>query len=192
MGKTTLRHATYDDLDLLMEIAEAMHAESPRFSRLSFSPKKVLAFYITLIDQPDSLLLVAERDGVIAGGVAAFVCPHWFSDDVVANEYGVFILPEYRGGMTAARLVRGYIEWAKEKGAKMTPLVYIRNLRPTALQAVSRNLGFYALTVFVCKKYPLLCFPGREFLFVCVVAFQKTLALKCCLIQYEKRRIMAI
>ena len=32
-------------------------------------------------------------------------------------------------------------------------MVYIRNLSPTALQATSSNLGFYALTVFACKKY---------------------------------------
>ena len=37
-------------------------------------------------------------------------------------------------------------------------LVYIRNLSPTALQATSSNLGFYALTVLpaknICKTTP--------------------------------------
>ncbi len=141
MGKTTIRPATHDDLDLLMDIAVAMHRESPRFSRLGFSPEKVLNLYVTLIDQPQGLLLVAERDGLVVGGVAAFVSEHWFSDDLVANEFAVFLLPEHRGGMTAARLVRGYIEWAQAQGAKIIQLGISTGVQPVETAALYRALG---------------------------------------------------
>src|SRR3990172_2251364 len=116
--KTTIRPATHDDLDLLLDIAEAMHAESPRFSRIAFSEDKVLQLWITLVDSPNGLLLVAERDSTIIGGNSAFAFPHWMSGELVASDYGVFVLPEHRGGMTAFRLVNKYVEWAHSKGVK--------------------------------------------------------------------------
>jgi len=119
MGKTTIRPATKDDLDLLMLIAVSMHAESPRYSKLSFSHDKVLNLFVTLMSSQNCLLLVAERGGDVIGAVAGFVAPHWFSDDLVANEYGVFILPEHRGGLTAVRLARAYIQWGKMMNAKL-------------------------------------------------------------------------
>ena len=72
------------------------------------------------------------------------------------------------------------------------PLVYIRNVSPTALQATFSNLGFYALTVFACKEISAKLLPKKGLIFVYVVAFLKIRALKFYLIQFEKKRIMAI
>ena len=147
MGKTTIRPATHDDLDLLMPIAESMHIESPRYSKLAFSHDKVLQLYITLIDADSCLMLVAEQDGEIIGGVAGMVTPHWFSDELVANEYGVFILPDHRGGMTAVRLVRGYIEWAKSQGAKMIQLGISTGVHVEQTQALYQAIGLKQFSV---------------------------------------------
>lgn len=147
MGKTTIRPATHDDLDLLMPIAEAMHKESPRYSKLAFSHAKVLQLYINLINSDACLLLIAERDGEILGGVAGFVSPHWFSDDLVANEYGVFILPDHRGGMTAVRLVRGYIDWAKSKGAQMIQMGISTGVHVEETEALYQAIGLKQFSV---------------------------------------------
>lgn len=123
MGKkTTIRTATHDDIGALLDIASAMHAESPRFSRLSFSTAKMMQLFLNLIESDAGLLLVAEQGGNITGGFAGMVAPHWFSDDLVASDFGVFILPEYRGGMAAVRMVRAYIAWAKKRSAKLIQL----------------------------------------------------------------------
>lgn len=147
MGKTTIRPATYDDLDTLLDIGAAMHCESPRFARLEFSNAKVLQLFITLIDSGDGLLLVAERDDAVVGAVAAMVGQHWFSDDIVANEYGVFILPQHRGGMAAARLVRGYIEWAKAKGAKMIQLGISTGVHADETAALYQAMGLKQFSI---------------------------------------------
>lgn len=118
MGKTVLRPATYADIDQLLVIGMAMHQESPRFSLLPFSVDKVVRLFVSLIDDQSSLLLVAERDGELIGGVAGTICEHWFSEGLIASEYGVFVLPEHRGGVVAVRLIRAYIEWAQGKGVR--------------------------------------------------------------------------
>lgn len=116
--KTIVRAATNDDLDLLMDIAAAMHAESPRFSTLTFSADKVLQLFISLIQFPNGLLLVAEQDGIIIGGVAALATPHWMSDELVSTDIGLFVLPQYRGGTAAMRLAKEYMRWSRDQGVK--------------------------------------------------------------------------
>ena len=108
--------------------------------------------------------------------------------DFNLNEYptGGFFGGGYDGSVLADGLDTG------KNQATGSPLVYIRNLSPTALQATSSNLGFYALTVFACKKYLQNYSQKKGLIFVYVVAFQKMLALRCYLIQFEKKRIMAI
>ncbi len=147
MAKTTIRPATHDDLGPLMDIAAAMHAESPRFSRLRFSTPKVMQLFLMLIESPDCLLLVADRDGAVIGGMAGMVTPHWFSDDLVSNDYGVFLLPDHRGGMTAARLVRGYIDWAKARGAKMIQLGISTGVQTEETVALYQALGLKQFSV---------------------------------------------
>lgn len=147
MGKTLIRDATPDDLDLLMDIAQAMHQESPRFSKLAFSEAKVLQLYVGLMELPNGLLAVAEKDGVVVGGVAGIVTEHWFSTDLTANEFAVFILPEHRGGMTAARLVQHYVQWAKAQGAKLIQLGISTGVQPVETAALYRALGLKEFSV---------------------------------------------
>lgn len=141
MGKTTIRPATVDDLDLLMEIAVAMHAESPRYSKLALSLTKMLNLFVFLMDNPDGLLIVAERDGAVIGGVAGMVAQHWFSEELIAQEYAVFLLPEHRGGMAAARLVKEFIAWGQSKGAKMIQLGISTGVHVEETAALYRALG---------------------------------------------------
>lgn len=147
MSQTTIRPATLDDLNMLMGIAVAMHRESPRFSKLSFSHAKVQQLFATLVNAPSGLLLVAERDSMLTGAVAAVICPHWFSDELVATEYGVFILPEHRGGMAAARLVRAYVGWAKEQGARLIQCGISTDVHHEETAALYQALGLKQFSI---------------------------------------------
>lgn len=119
---TTIRPATHDDLDQLIAISAAMHDESPRYSKLTFAAAKLRTLYGSLIHSPDGLLLVADRDGEIIGGLAALVAPHWSAVERVATDFGLFVLPAHRGGMTAVRLAKAYIAWAQDQDAQIIQL----------------------------------------------------------------------
>jgi len=41
----------------------------------------------------------------------------FLNDEINAYEKGLFVLPEYRGGSTAFRLVKNFEAWARSKGA---------------------------------------------------------------------------
>lgn len=111
-----IRTATAADIPRMLELADAMHAES-RFSLLRFSRAKTGALIEGLIDNPDGLALVAERCGQVIGGFIGFVTPHFCSDDLAAYDFGLFIAPQYRGSRAGFALLKAYAEWANAKGA---------------------------------------------------------------------------
>lgn len=113
-----IRPATHDDIDRLVILGEEMHVES-RFARLPLDVDKVRALFAHLIESPDGLLIVADKDGEVIGGFAGYVAEHYFARTKVAADFGLFISRGDRGGMTAPRLLKAYAKWAKERGAVM-------------------------------------------------------------------------
>lgn len=107
-----IRPASAFDLPGLLDLGERMHAESPRFSRLTFSRARLHDTLRHLIESPMGFVWAAENDGVLVGGMVAMASQHWASDDLVATDLALFIDPEYRGGMAPVRLVNQYRFWA--------------------------------------------------------------------------------
>jgi hypothetical protein len=60
---------------------------------------------------------VAEKDGAVIGWLAGGIAEQWFSRQLMAFEYGLFIAPEHRGGTAGPRLAKAFITWAEEHGA---------------------------------------------------------------------------
>jgi len=116
---TTFRPATNDDLDLLLNLAVAMHAESPRYSKLEFSAEKMINLFVNLIEQKQYFILVVERDNILIGLICAIIAEHFFSHDLVATDLLVFVTKEHRGGSLAKTMLNMYVAWARENGAKL-------------------------------------------------------------------------
>lgn len=111
-----VRTATLEDIPTLVELGRALHAESPRYSMLSYNPKKVGQVALLVIQQGGTL--VAVKDETIIGFIAGYVCAHWFGDDLMASDYSFYIKPEHRcTGRTALLLLKRFEEWAISKGA---------------------------------------------------------------------------
>ena len=117
MGSTTLRDATNEDLEHLILLGWEMHQES-RFKNMEYSPERVANFLVMNISDPDFLICVAEKNGEIVGGFIGCVIQQWFSEDLTAADFALFLHPDHRGGMIAARLANRYVYWALEKGVK--------------------------------------------------------------------------
>lgn len=114
-----IRRATPDDFQRLADLGALMHAESPRFRDFTYQPARVLEMLAWLTNSPQGLVLVADMpfEGVI-GGIMAMAVPHYACDLVQASDMAFFVHPEFRGGTAAARLVHGYLDWAREMGAE--------------------------------------------------------------------------
>lgn len=116
-----LRLATIDDLESLILLVHDLHEES-RFSELEFSVEKVASLMSGCILDDDKLLVVVEEYGTVIGGIAGYVAEALTSCELVGGDFGVFVSPSHRGGITAARLIKYFLHWAKSSGAKVSQL----------------------------------------------------------------------
>lgn len=113
-----IRTATPADIEALVALAESMHHESPRFRGFTFLPDRLRGTLASLLEMPHGCVLVAEQGEELTGALAAFAYPHFACDVLQACDLGLFMAPQHRGGTTAARLVRKYVEWARGIGAE--------------------------------------------------------------------------
>lgn len=113
-----IRHATRADVPALIELGTQMFMES-RYNTSPFSPEKCAALACSLIDAPAGIVLVEESGGQIAGWLAGGIGEQWFSHELMAFEYGLFIAPAQRGGSAAFRMVKMFIRWARDNGASV-------------------------------------------------------------------------
>lgn len=113
-----IRQATHDDIGMLLGFAEAMHAASPRYRRLKFSPEKMEQTLLVLLDSAAGFLRIAVADdGRCVGVMAGVVAEHWLSTDSVATDLALFVTPDARGAGAADALVQAFKMWASECGA---------------------------------------------------------------------------
>lgn len=113
-----IRLATPDDVPALLALGERMHADS-NFASLAWDAAKMSALIEQLIGMPGGFVRVYVADGEVRGGMLAMACPHWCSADLVATDLALYVEPDSRGGLGAARLLAAYVGWAQVKGAKM-------------------------------------------------------------------------
>ena len=113
-----IRPAVVDDLPRLMYLAVEMHRES-RFRDYEFDEGKVGTLILRLISNPDgnAFAWVGEANSQVVGGLLATLYESWFSTQLVASDYGLFLHPKHRGGVLAMRLVKEYKAWAARHGA---------------------------------------------------------------------------
>ncbi|WP_443692658.1 GNAT family N-acetyltransferase [Pseudomonas sp.] len=111
-----IRPAKHSDVPRLIELGTLLHATTS-YSTMIFCPDKSAAFLHELING-QGVVFVAEVRGEVVGGMAGAVTDQWFSNDLIAYDYSLFVEPSKRNGVIALRLIQAFQEWAKLKGAK--------------------------------------------------------------------------
>lgn len=141
-----VRRAAPADLDTLVEMARALHAESPQYRSEPFEPQVVRQWLrermstTALCD--DNAMFVAESGGAIAGVLVAIIVPRWFNRRRVACELTLYVRPEHRGGFVMLHLVRAYKAWAKAQGAAKAMLGVSTGIHPERTVHAYQRLGF--------------------------------------------------
>ena len=111
----TVRRATQNDLLDIFKLCVAMHQETD-FGNFPLNPEKMIAQLSHWKDH--SLLLVAEDDGKIVGMMAGSKRDQWYSDEFLAAEDFIFVDKDHRGTRAAFLLMREFMQWATQAGAK--------------------------------------------------------------------------
>lgn len=113
-----IRLAGMVDLDVVFALCVRFHEES-RFSRYPLNPGRMRAAITDAVSVPKaSCILIAEHDtqGVV-GMLAGFVAMPRFTDVLVAQDHGFYVLPECRGSSAALKLMIAFRRWAENRQA---------------------------------------------------------------------------
>lgn len=134
-----IRLATSDDLAEIARLGRLMHDEST-FAPMDYDVDRVKETIGDLIDKKQFVVVAEDNNGDIVGGMAGMVTQSWFGSDMVANDLALFVAPDRRGGLLAARLIEAFVMWARLAGAKqIRPGVITGNAVAERLYA---RLGF--------------------------------------------------
>lgn len=112
-----IRNATAGDIPALIELGTRMYLESCYSENSPFDADKCAELAESLIYSAAGCVLVAEKSGQVIGWLGGGIAEQFFSRQLMAFEYGLFVAPEHRGGSAGPRLARAFIEWSKEHGA---------------------------------------------------------------------------
>lgn len=110
-----IRNATREDAQPIVDILAALH-EITSFSPVDFSEVKAKHAVMAFVDG-GQFVRVVDVDGQIVGVMIGIVFPTWFGTDIIAVDVALYVKPEHRG-FASVRLVKQFVDWAKEKGAK--------------------------------------------------------------------------
>lgn len=113
---TKLRLAEEADLPTILEMGEDMFANSS-FAPLTYSRSK--SGQSILHGMKTALVIVSlTDDGEITGCMHGDVIEPWYTEDRMGIEYFVYVRPEYRGTLAAWMLIKAWVRWAVDSGAK--------------------------------------------------------------------------
>lgn len=136
-----IRAAKHSDVPRLVELGTLLHGISS-YSSIPFNPEKTATFLHELINGQNGVVFAAEIGGEVVGGMAGGIVDHWFSDDLIAFDYSIFIDPGSRSGITAIRLVKAFEEWARIRGARHVQMGIGTQLSVEGTSKLYEYLGF--------------------------------------------------
>jgi GNAT superfamily N-acetyltransferase len=130
------------DFAKLVELGQMMHAEG-EYRFLPFEEARCVAILKRCLAQPDSWCgLVAEADGEVVGMLIGFRSPYLFCSETSASDVVLYVEPAHRGSFSAVRLIRRFVEWARQKGAREVCLSTSLNVDSQRTSAFICRLGF--------------------------------------------------
>lgn len=135
-----IRAAKHEDIPRLVELGQLLH-DTSSYASAGINPEKIATLLGQLIDGL-GVVFVAEVGGEVVGGFAGAITEQWFSDDLIAFDYSLFIEPSKRQGLTALKLILAFQNWAKAKGAKEIRMGITTGMNVEGTSRLYRHLGF--------------------------------------------------
>lgn len=146
-----MRRATHDDIAALIELGRPCIQAHPVLRGVVITDEQLQSILTNVIDI--GVIIVAESvTGELVGALAGIISSAWCAPELrTASALTWWMKPGHRFGMTAARMVRDFEEWALQAGAHRVVLTSYPSEESNASQLAER-LG-YQLTETTYGKY---------------------------------------
>lgn len=129
------------DIPDIIRLGGRMHEES-QYGVLAYSPERVADKCYQVTVNLHMFGVVAYSDGSIIGMMGGQVYQYDYGDELIATDILVYVSPAYRGSMAFIKMVRKYVAWAKEQGAKLVFLSQTTGVNQESVSSLYQRLGF--------------------------------------------------
>jgi GNAT superfamily N-acetyltransferase len=112
----TIREATLDDLDRIVELAARFIGQGPYAALLLLAPNRPHLERLVQIILEHGVVLVGEVDGTIEGMLALTALPHPTTGEPFGDELAWWVNPEVRASRLGPRLLQAAETWCQARG----------------------------------------------------------------------------
>lgn len=130
------------DIADVMNLAKAMHGESPFYSQYPFSEEKVHRLCEVFVTNPDWFAAVAELEGTVIGFIAVTIVPTFFGDARFIEDISFYVDPKFRGSSAALRLVLAVEAWGLENNVEAIRIGVTTQTNPETAGNFFLRLGY--------------------------------------------------
>lgn len=138
----SVKTATIRDLDTLVDFGKRLTQESVKFQRQGFDEDRAIQLFSQLISKQESIFLVCDEFANTVGALIGCINVDWRTNQRLAFEQGVYVLPEYRATGAGSELVQHFIEWAKLNNADRIQIGTITGIKAERTISLYESLGF--------------------------------------------------
>ena len=138
--KTIIRDIEQHDIAEVMALGEMLHEESV-YRDIPYDADSVLTTLAQAMYHRDYYFRGAFHTGTLTGAMIGFLAPYFFSKEFFANEVSIYVHPDKRGASAANRLIRDFIEWGKERGAREVSLSITSGIKPERTAKLYDKIG---------------------------------------------------
>jgi len=140
-----IRNAEVKDIPQVLDIVHEFYDESKfaKYFNVGWDDKDMFIFLRDLIMSEDGAFMLAEKDGKAIGFVFGAV-REWYAkkDDLIAVEFGWYVCPEHRGGITGKELLVAFENWGIDKGANSVESGTVVPVKPRMVGRLLGTLGY--------------------------------------------------
>jgi len=123
--------------NIALELGNKMHLES-RFKKYNFDNNKI----IKVLENPNVFCKIAFIDEKPVGFFIGVIQQMWFSDEKAGYDLALYIDKEYRGGMTAVRLIKEFEKFCKENNCVTINLNAGAEIANESAKRLYKKLGY--------------------------------------------------
>lgn len=147
-----IREATIFDLPKVFELSKEVYNVSVNHrSVYTWNDEKALSALKLFITSDEATIIIEEFNGILKGFIIAELYMPAAGIEIIASDVVVFVKPEYQGGITIAKLIKGYENWAKSKGATHIELGVSSGLNHERTLSLYVSLGYRPSSVTYIK-----------------------------------------
>lgn len=136
------RRAVAADIEALLPLCRAFHAESPVHRAYAFDDDKVRRLLAATIEDLAWLAMIALDDDEIVGMLLLYCMEMFFSAATEVGDLTFWVRPDKRGGRAAMYLMKAALAWSIEKGASKIQLGITTGINEDQARRFYAKYGF--------------------------------------------------